>query len=47
MKHALKNQAQNSIPAASTCSNCNCGSKKDCCEKYRRKGVRCKKCPNS
>lgn len=28
-----------------TCTNCSCGKKKDCCKKYKKKGVHCKKCP--
>lgn len=28
-----------------TCSNCSCSKKKDCCKKYKKKGVHCKKCP--
>ena len=28
-----------------TCAGCNCGKKKECCKKYKKKGVHCKKCP--
>lgn len=27
------------------CGNCSCSKKKDCCKKYKKKGVHCKKCP--
>jgi hypothetical protein len=27
------------------CENCSCEKKKDCCKKYKKKGVHCKKCP--
>lgn len=27
------------------CDNCSCDKKKDCCKKYKKKGVHCKKCP--
>lgn len=27
------------------CLNCSCDKKKDCCKKYKKKGVHCKKCP--
>ena len=27
------------------CTNCSCASKKDCCKKYKKKGIHCKKCP--
>ena len=27
------------------CENCSCGKKKDCCKKYKKKGIHCKKCP--
>lgn len=30
---------------ALTCNNCSCDKKKDCCKKYKKKGVHCKKCP--
>ncbi len=29
----------------SSCENCSCEKKKDCCKKYKKKGVHCKKCP--
>lgn len=25
--------------------NCGCAKKKNCCKKYKKKGVHCKKCP--
>ncbi len=25
--------------------NCDCSKKKECCKKYKKKGVHCKKCP--
>ncbi len=28
-----------------SCENCSCASKKDCCKKYKKKGIHCKKCP--
>ncbi len=28
-----------------SCENCSCNKKKDCCKKYKKKGVHCKKCP--
>lgn len=28
-----------------SCQNCSCSKKKDCCKKYKKKGVHCKKCP--
>lgn len=28
-----------------SCQNCSCDKKKDCCKKYKKKGVHCKKCP--
>jgi|GEM_PF-6134896 len=27
------------------CGDCSCAKKKECCKKYKTKGVRCKKCP--
>lgn len=27
------------------CEMCSCDKKKDCCKKYKKKGVHCKKCP--
>ncbi|MBP5984509.1 MAG: hypothetical protein KA734_12340 [Fluviicola sp.] len=29
----------------SACHACQCSKKKDCCKKYKKKGVHCKKCP--
>lgn len=26
-------------------NNCACAKKKECCKKYKKKGVHCKKCP--
>jgi hypothetical protein len=37
--------AQDIYSQSVTCNNCSCGKKKDCCKKYKRKGVHCKKCP--
>lgn len=37
--------AQDIYSQSLTCNNCSCGKKKDCCKKYKRKGVHCKKCP--
>jgi hypothetical protein len=32
--------------AFTPCSmDCACANKKDCCKKYKKKGVHCKKCP--
>ena len=28
-----------------SCEDCACSKKKDCCKKYKKKGVHCKKCP--
>lgn len=28
-----------------SCLNCSCSKKKECCKKYKKKGVHCKKCP--
>lgn len=44
----MKQQAENSpmYPQNfSSCEGCNCGKKKECCKKYKKKGVHCKKCP--
>lgn len=41
-----KNHLPESMEAVlATCANCTCSKKKDCCKKYKRKGVHCKKCP--
>ncbi len=34
-----------SIKPVQSCEGCSCGKKKDCCKKYKKKGVHCKKCP--
>ncbi len=34
-----------SIKTSQSCEGCSCGKKKDCCKKYKKKGVHCKKCP--
>jgi hypothetical protein len=44
----MKQQAINSqlfMPKVATCEGCDCGKKKECCKKYKKKGVHCKKCP--
>lgn len=33
------------IETVKNCSNCSCSKKKECCKKYKKKGVHCKKCP--
>lgn len=37
---------QQSLPQHfAPCDGCNCGKKKECCKKYKKKGIHCKKCP--
>lgn len=37
---------QSNLPQSlQSCANCSCDRKKDCCKKYKKKGVHCKKCP--
>ncbi len=33
------------FPSFISCENCSCDKKKECCKKYKKKGVHCKKCP--
>jgi hypothetical protein len=44
MKQTL-NSTKPILPEAFTCQGCACSKKKDCCKKYKKKGVHCKKCP--
>lgn len=44
MKQEVK--FNNSVPSPfMTCVDCACSKKKECCKKYKKKGVHCKKCP--
>lgn len=44
MRQELHTNASLLKPVLS-CENCSCDKKKDCCKKYKKKGVHCKKCP--
>ncbi len=35
------------ITSKTVCDNCSCSKKKECCMKYKKKGVHCKKCPKT
>lgn len=39
------NIKQTSSHLIEKCDNCSCSKKSDCCKKYKKKGVHCKKCP--
>lgn len=41
-----KNELETPIFVPFSCGdNCACAKKKNCCKKYKKKGVHCKKCP--
>lgn len=41
-----KNELESSTLEVFNCGiNCTCSKKKNCCKKYKKKGVHCKKCP--
>ena len=45
MQQQVLSISQDIYSQSVTCNNCSCGKKKDCCKKYKRKGIHCKKCP--
>ena len=45
MKETISKMPENQVFGMINCSNCSCDKKKDCCKKYKKKGVHCKKCP--
>ena len=40
-----ENFTQQVVLPIQNCTNCACSGKKDCCKKYKKKGIHCKKCP--
>ncbi len=44
MKQELK-PSQKEFQQFTPCANCSCDKKKDCCKKYKKHGIHCKKCP--